>query len=400
MSDKGFFAVDRRTWAVVCTMGLNEAVSYLVMARGTGPDNATTSWSARAVEKYTGMTRYFAKPAIGNLAERGIISVEGDHAKPRYRLLPAREIPGSGAFARPELDYFEQQAYEYAAQGNYIAKKNRHHFFARQAVEKGWLEDWNGSFRAVPAPNTDPELVWLPTSLVTGATSEKPPVDLIRETRDVMALRLFVDCYFHQHLLGQGGISREVVFGNHKRHRVGESGQYVIWGFTKSRSQTSGNWSDLLNPHRRELTDEEEEKGYNEGIDFWRRFDLLVKLGLLSWCPMLFEGDDAQAGVMHALGTGTGDSIEDRIGQAADAAGRSMITQGQQDWAEGRGLVLVPVAAHIEPSLTSVARLLYRPRTALTTTWDDERQKKGEKWIETYAKRIAASTSQSARFAS
>jgi hypothetical protein len=29
----GFFAVDRRTWAHVCGLGLNAAVAYLVLAR-------------------------------------------------------------------------------------------------------------------------------------------------------------------------------------------------------------------------------------------------------------------------------------------------------------------------------------------------------------------------------
>jgi hypothetical protein len=34
-----FFAIDRRAWACVCGLGLNPAVAYLVMARGSGPDN-------------------------------------------------------------------------------------------------------------------------------------------------------------------------------------------------------------------------------------------------------------------------------------------------------------------------------------------------------------------------
>jgi hypothetical protein len=32
-----FFAVDRRTWARACDLGLNPAVAYLVLARGTSP---------------------------------------------------------------------------------------------------------------------------------------------------------------------------------------------------------------------------------------------------------------------------------------------------------------------------------------------------------------------------
>jgi len=34
----GFFAVDSRVWAWLCQQGMNLAVAYLVLARGTGPD--------------------------------------------------------------------------------------------------------------------------------------------------------------------------------------------------------------------------------------------------------------------------------------------------------------------------------------------------------------------------
>ena len=51
----GFFAVDRRIWAKLCVPGMmNEAVAYIVQARGTGRDNRTTTWSVESVERYTG----------------------------------------------------------------------------------------------------------------------------------------------------------------------------------------------------------------------------------------------------------------------------------------------------------------------------------------------------------
>src|SRR4051812_29531103 len=45
-----FFAIDNRLWERVCALGLNEAVAYLVQARGTGRDNRTTTWSVEAIE--------------------------------------------------------------------------------------------------------------------------------------------------------------------------------------------------------------------------------------------------------------------------------------------------------------------------------------------------------------
>lgn len=49
-----FFAVDRRAWAMAFDKGgVNAALAYLVMARGAGGDNRTTSWSAEAVNQRT-----------------------------------------------------------------------------------------------------------------------------------------------------------------------------------------------------------------------------------------------------------------------------------------------------------------------------------------------------------
>jgi hypothetical protein len=43
-----FLAVDSRLWESVRALGLNEAVSYLVQARGTARDNRTTTWSVES----------------------------------------------------------------------------------------------------------------------------------------------------------------------------------------------------------------------------------------------------------------------------------------------------------------------------------------------------------------
>jgi hypothetical protein len=65
----GFFAVDRRAWARVCRLGMNSAVAYLVLARGTGGDNRTTKWSTNAIERYTGISRSRAAKAIADLEQ-------------------------------------------------------------------------------------------------------------------------------------------------------------------------------------------------------------------------------------------------------------------------------------------------------------------------------------------
>jgi hypothetical protein len=66
-TNEGFFAIDRRAWARVCTLGLNMAVAYLVLACGTGGDNRTTKWSDQAIRKYTGLSRGRTDKAMAEL---------------------------------------------------------------------------------------------------------------------------------------------------------------------------------------------------------------------------------------------------------------------------------------------------------------------------------------------
>jgi hypothetical protein len=77
----------------VCQDGLNAAVGYLVLARGTGPDNRTTSWSTHAIETYTGISRHRARDAITGLQTIGAVKQVKDGARgPQYCLVPAHEI--------------------------------------------------------------------------------------------------------------------------------------------------------------------------------------------------------------------------------------------------------------------------------------------------------------------
>src|SRR5215468_8731669 len=89
----GFFAVDSRAWALVCRAGMNAAVCYLVLGRGTGPDNRTTAWSINAVERYTRISRHRGADAIQSLQKSKAIKQTEGGARPRYILTPAHELP-------------------------------------------------------------------------------------------------------------------------------------------------------------------------------------------------------------------------------------------------------------------------------------------------------------------
>jgi hypothetical protein len=88
----GFFRIDKRTWAEVCELGLNPSVAYLVLGCGTGGDNRTTAWSAKATSEYAGIARPRAKAAIDELAKGGFIRRTKDGSRPRYELLDWAEV--------------------------------------------------------------------------------------------------------------------------------------------------------------------------------------------------------------------------------------------------------------------------------------------------------------------
>jgi hypothetical protein len=85
MSTGDFFAIDRRTWARVCGLGMNPAVAYLVLARFTGKTNRTTAASVHAIETYTSISRGRARVAIDKLIQCGWGVVCGREASCRSR---------------------------------------------------------------------------------------------------------------------------------------------------------------------------------------------------------------------------------------------------------------------------------------------------------------------------
>ena len=53
---------------------------------------------------------------------------------------------------------------------------------------------------AAIAALTEPLAVWLPNALIDGAANEVPPIELIRQTRSLPALRLLIELYAVQFL--------------------------------------------------------------------------------------------------------------------------------------------------------------------------------------------------------
>jgi len=113
----GFFAVGSDTFHRACSLGINPACALLVLARGTGADNMTTSWSAKSVRERIAVRSSTAVEAIAVLCQAGIAKKSGTVARPKYKLqkqgdliwLPNAVVDGAGSERPPVARIRETQ---------------------------------------------------------------------------------------------------------------------------------------------------------------------------------------------------------------------------------------------------------------------------------------------------
>lgn len=316
MSERGnFFGIDQTGWAAVCGLGsINAAVAYLILARGTLGDMRSTSWSVNAIEAYTGIARPRAQIAIKVLSDAGLAEQTKAGKRPSYRL--------------------------------YL-------------------------------PET-PAWIWLPNSIVDGAAGETAPVERIRQTQSLAALRLFVDLYAAQDLEADGGVNWRQLREDYGRKKIAQAGAYTIWGFWPGMLRT---WDGapfvrpFMTGKRVTVTAEDGTRSTNDtGMpDFWAALEILTSTGLVSFVAHLVEADTAEASVIHPLAYRAGEAVERDITLAAHEAAVAMISDGHLARAEGEGVhLLVPIPSHLSAvQVVGLPRLLHRARTSATARWMD-----------------------------
>ena len=374
-----FFIIDARTWARVCALGMKPAVAYLVLARFSGRDNVHTAASVKAIEKHTGIARGRAREAIQQLIAAGLVRQTQGGTKPRYELAAFAELPG----VMPSPD--ELAVHKRIGEGKAPTRQQR--AIAERLLKQGWatrtpLDAWC----AGPLPSAEPEPVWLPNALVTSAAKEPSPVERVRQTTDVMCLRLLVDLYSEQNLRDDGGVSRKVIFKKHERTKAGEHGAYIVWGFKAEGRTYVRNDSPIALCHRREPTEAEKKADphVNGSEDFFKRLTNLERVRLIDWTPYLCDSEAADAEIIHPLRFIAGAesksqgplwALEVCLAVAADEAGSRLLNNRRAD---DSGTYLVPVRRHVEHvAVVSVARLHYRPRTRNTSDWWTTLMKQG-----------------------
>jgi hypothetical protein len=406
------FAIDRRAWAKVCSLGLNPSVTYLVMARGSGPDQRTVRWSVNAVEKRTGISRPRVKAAVAALIQTGCVRLVKGGKRPAYYLTPAHQIRGCEG-ASPDLHGDEFEVYgTIALKGSmWVPQTNNKHRedwgdvgrpcdVALRLAKQGWLKSLgNQWFEAVSYDEetaSRPDWIWLPNAIVDGAADETAPLELVRQSHDAIALRLFIDLYHAHNLLTEGGVTWRRGKGlrvEYKRNKVQERGEYIVWGFEKSK-MTAWAAAAFIAPH---LTGQNETVYVNgqpveqdSGLRlFWAAFKVLQGCGLIDMVPHLIEADTDDGEVIHSLGSERSEPVEREVGSTALFAADDMLEDFQRARLEMEDhWQLVPVARHLaNVQLVGIGRLTYRPQTEATALWLADLKARSLEWVRVYEAR-------------
>lgn len=382
-----FFAIDSRIWAKVAVNGIGPESAYLVVACGTGRDNRSSSWSTSALMKHGGMGWERAKNAIDLLTQKGFIrhAQSSTPDRPRYELATYREVLESELARNPPAvpDYREQRVLaelEAGRQPTNKAARNR----AENLCKHGLLvRDAQGRY-GLPKPDTGESgdtLLWIPNTIATGTSEgEESPVKRLRSAGCAWSLRLLVDLYAAQNLRDDGGISPFVLWQDFDRIKVGEQGAYTVWGFKEKTAMHR--WA---GPFLAQKTRPKLEKGDSSA---WPSLNLLIRMGLLSFVPHIFENDTPDAEPIHVYGIGgtAEEPLEQQIGSAANEAGIAMCLPSKLAEAEENGFNHFCPVLSTNPTarMIGVARLTYRPHTRRTGAWSADLHQTGPIWIREY----------------
>ena len=315
-NNNGFFAVDKERFYRACDLGINQAISYLVLCNGTQKDNTTTSWSANAVETYTGISRGRTKKAINSLIENELITVIQSGTKPRYLV------------------------------------KEKH------------------TTKKLDAES----VVWLPSGLVVGVSGETPPIERIRQAKEIMVLRMFFDLYKVQNLIEDGGIPKDLIHKSYERKKLCEYGQYSIYGFRLKYS--SGTWNELTRPHKDE----------SNGDLLWSRVRLLEDMKLIRIIPYLYDSDDEDGEPVHVIDS----DINDLAYNCSKGAVSKVITNTGSDNIANEHDIMIPVPRDKpNAAVVGIYQLVYKARTSMTDKWYVEEQEAKQEVMERFNELLA-----------
>ena len=364
----GFFIVDRGMFHKACALGLRPAIALLILARFTQGKSPVSRASSNAIEKRTGIGRKAAREAIAALETAGIVTRSGTPTRPVHRITRHEDLPDP----RGTITDAHRKAFERAALNSKVAAMNplKAPALSRsdaavmgQLHKAGHVRLVGQRYEAVPrAPG---EAVYLPNELVDGIGENPSPVELIRQTGDPLTLRLLIDLYTAHRLDEWHGVDPRIVWHAFKEVYRREMGSVLVLGWKAPGAVWANKPNTVVKPHL--------VAGEHEAREFFPRIEMLERLGLLVFVPYVVDGDGAP---VYPCSLSTGHPMEVELGAAAREAARNIVNSrdpgsrsGEPDPADVADIIAVVPLHMTRASLVGVARLTFRPKTAMTAAW-------------------------------
>lgn len=358
-----FFAVDWRCAEAATRAGdgVNPALAYLVLARHTGRNHATTTAATTAVSERLGLTRGRADLAIKALEGVGLVTTP---KKGTLRTL----TPWAGVQAEREKLTDRQRAVVRRVLGKrdpILSSADPDYQVAYALKQRGILDLSDGKPGKSRFKVGGPEWIWLPNTLADGFDQGAGPLARLQQTRSAEAIRLLFDCYRCANLAEDGGLPWQAIRGVYKRQEIYRHGAFTVWGFAWEKM--AAEWEPLFAQFR--------DRGADEGSKAaWAAVDLLKGAGLIEEVCYLVESLDPGAQAIHPYALPSqGEPEERKVQEAAHAAGLRCLTDERYLRAGddfGHSPWLCPVRSHITSvELVGIIRPKHRPHTKLTAAW-------------------------------
>ena len=293
-----YFLVDMNMWPKVVSLGVNAATVYLVLASGTDKANTLTRWSVNSVELRTGIGRRRARATIDLLREKRILKKAGPPPYLQNELVLSKE----------------------------------------------------------------PDWVFLPSTLIDGATIETPPLDRVRRLQNVALIDLLVRLYHLHDLPTDGGVDWRNLRQVYDRSLITSRGRWNIFTFVHKTSTAP--WS---SPLRKAISGQT-----NESNDaFWEAIQALQGCGLIEFVQHLVEADTDDAEIIVPMPQDCGTDDERAVHAAMRSAALAVIGEGNGFYYEADSaeyLAVIP-DSFPEVAMIGVPRLRYRPHSPKTSQW-------------------------------
>lgn len=355
-----FYAIDAGCWWEAAKLGRNTLAALNVLACGTGRDNRTTEWSANAVAKYAGMRTAAAKELLGHLQAHGLADCIKAGRKPRYKLRTWREIRAARERdSSAAADLLKLNGQTPKLEGEKLST-------ARSLSQEGLLnEPESGIFEAAR-----PSWIWLPNELVTGAGIETPPIKRLLRAKCENSLALMGAFYAAHDLVESYGVDPLLTWQQHDLELVRDVAQWNVYQYAAGgRIWVSGEHKDLSQFYSSIV-------GGNKSGKFFEAMGTVTDSGLASWKPVVLAGPREYGELMHPL--------DEELGSLADDAAQSLLFESDLRNTDP-GSLLIPILREIEaPTVLSVLRMKYRPKTSFTAAWIARDRNGRPSWTDHY----------------